>query len=85
MGPAAETFLLILLVVALVLGATGWLFRPQIKRAVRYFRDWAERDKREEERARAEKVQREQAEAELREKLVEDDDEPESELQKVNR
>ena len=85
MGPAAETVILILLVVALVVGATSWLFRHQFRRAIRYFRDWAEYDKREEERALAEKVQREEAEAELKEKLVEGDDEPEDQVQKVTR
>ena len=85
MGPAAESILLVLFIIALALAGAAWLFRAQIKRAARYFRDWAERDKREEVRAVAEKVQREQAEAELRDKLVEDEDEPEIQVQKVSK
>ena len=83
--PGLETNLLAFLLVLAALAGAAWLFRAQLKRAARYFRDWAERDKREEVRAVAEKVQREQAEAELRDKLVEDDDEPEIQVQKVSK
>ena len=83
--PGLETNLLAFVIVLTLLAGACWLFRDQLKRAGRYFRDWAERDKREEARALAEKVQRDHAEAELREKLVEGDDEPEAEVQKVTR
>ena len=83
--PGLETNVLAFLIVLAILAGACWLFRAQLKRAGRYFRDWAERDKREEERAIAEKTQRASAEAELREKLVEDGDEPETQVQKVTK
>ncbi len=76
-----QTYFLIFLALAGILAAFGWLFRAQIKRARRYFLDWAESDRRAEEQAKAEVVQRAMAEAELREKLVEE--EPEIQVQKV--
>jgi hypothetical protein len=83
MGPGIESNILLIVIALGALAGTIYLFRDPLKRAMRYFRDWAERDKREEARALAEKVQREQAEAELREKLVED--EPDTQIQKVTR
>ncbi|MGC4047257.1 MAG: hypothetical protein QM758_25950 [Armatimonas sp.] len=77
----AQTYILIFLAIVAALAMLGWLFRPQLLRVKQYFVGWAERDKRAEEQARAEKAQRKQAEAELREKLVED--EPEAPVQKV--
>ena len=85
MGPGAESNILVILIVLGLIAGTLYLFRAQARRALRYFQDWAAQDRRAEERARAEKVQREQAEAELREKLVEDEPDAESEVQKVSK
>ena len=85
MGPGGESNLLVLLIIVGLIAGALWVFRAQVRRALRYFKDWAARDQREEERARAEKTQRESAEAELREKLVEDEGEDEPQIQKVQR
>jgi hypothetical protein len=78
----AQTNFLVFLAVVAVLAALGWLFRIQLKRLARFFSDWAQADKRAEEQTKKEEVQRKQAERELREKLVEDEEE--KPVQRVN-
>ena len=85
MGPGFESNVLVFLIFVAIFGGACWLFRAQLRRALRYFRDWSERDRREEERARAEVAVRAQAERELREKLVEDDDDQQENIQRVSR
>ncbi len=71
----AQTNFLVFLAVVAAFAALGWLFRGQLARLKNYFVYWAQADKRTEEQARAEEAQRTQAERELREKLVEDEEE----------
>jgi hypothetical protein len=67
MGPGFETNLLIVLAILGVFGALLWALRKELRRLVRYFKVWSERDQREEELAKQEREQRVQAEAEVRE------------------
>jgi hypothetical protein len=79
----AQTNLLVFLAVLAFLGLLGWLFRGPLVRLKNYFVYWAQADKRAEEQAKKEEAQRRQAERELREKLVEDEEE--KPVQRVNR
>jgi hypothetical protein len=79
----AQTNFLVFLAVLAFSGLLGWLFRAQLKRLARFFSAWAQADKRAEEQAKKEEAQRKQAERELREKLVEDEEE--KPVQRVSR
>ena len=43
-GPAVETFLGIIFLILLILGAIGWFLRPTFPRFSRFLKNWYERD-----------------------------------------
>ena len=85
MGPALETFLTLIGIALLLLGAAALFLRPVWPRIVRYFRAWYERDMRMEEEMKRQEQCRRQAEAEVTNTLMEylDPPEPKPAMQKA--
>ena len=75
MGPGFESNILVVLIALGFLGALAWIFRPQLKRAYRYFVAWSERDKREEQEKLKEVTLRQKAEEEVKTYFHEDTEE----------
>lgn len=82
LGPVTGTYLLALLAVLGVVGALAWVLRAQLRRAGRYVIAWIERDKRAEEEARQQRLQRQQAEQEVTHFLHEEETQEQQPLQR---
>lgn len=73
MGPALETFLQMLVILVIALGAVAFFTRPLWARMVRYLKAWYERDQRAEAEQKWEIECRKKAEQELRQFCHEDE------------
>lgn len=73
MGPVGGTYLMIALLTLGALGALTLALRPQLRRLGRYIQNWIERDRRADEEARQQVLQRQQAEQEVKTYLHEEE------------